>query len=104
MIKKWVPMIKKWVMGLLGMTHGGLTCHEVGEILQQYLDGQIDTDRAGRIEIHLEECRRCGLEAESYERIKATLASRRPELPAESVERLRAFGEQLARGGEPTPT
>ena len=95
-------MIKTWIMNLLGMTLGGLTCHQVGEILQQYLDGNIDADRAGRIEIHLEECRRCGLEAETYERIKATLAAHRPDIPAKSVARLRAFGEQLARGGEPT--
>lgn len=95
-------MIKTWIMNLLGMTHGGLTCHEVGEILQQYLDGQIDADRAGRIDIHLEECRRCGLEAETYERIKATLAAQRHEIPPESVARLRAFGAQLARGEEPT--
>ena len=95
-------MIKTWMMKLLGRTHGGLTCHEVGEILQQYLDGHIDADRAGRIEIHLEECRRCGLEAETYERIKATLAAQRHEIPQESVDRLRAFGEQLARGEEPT--
>jgi anti-sigma factor RsiW len=92
------------MMKLLGMTHGGLTCREVGEVLQQYLDGHVDDDLAGRMEIHLEECRRCGLEAETYERIKATLATRRPELPAESVDRLRAFGEQLARGEEPTPS
>jgi anti-sigma factor RsiW len=81
------------MMKLLGRTHGGLTCHEVGEILQQYLDGHVDADRAGRIEIHLEECRRCGLEAETYERIKATLAAQRPDIPEESLNRLRAFGE-----------
>lgn len=97
-------MIKTWMMKLLGITHGGLTCHEVGEILQQYLDGHIDADRAGRIEIHLEECRRCGLEAETYDRIKATLAAQRPEIPEESLNRLRAFGKQLARGDEaPAP-
>ena len=95
-------MIKTWMMKLLGRTHGGLTCHQVGEILQQYLDGHIDSERADRIEIHLEECRRCGLEAETYERIKVTLAAQRPEIPAEAIDRLRAFGEQLARGEEPT--
>jgi anti-sigma factor RsiW len=95
-------MIKVWVMRLLGLTHGGLTCPEVGELLQQYLDGTIDDDRVGQIEIHLEECRRCGLEADVYERIKVTLAAQRRDLPADSVERLRAFGEQLARGEDPT--
>jgi len=95
--------MKAWIMKLLGHTPpGGMDCHQVGELLQHYLDGHIDADRARRIEAHLEECRRCGMEAETYERIKATLAAHRPEVPAESVDRLRAFGERLARGEEPS--
>jgi len=90
-------------MKLLGRTPpGGMSCHQVGEVLQQYLDGHIDADRASRIEAHLDECRRCGMEADTYERIKSTLASQRPQVPAESVARLREFGERLARGEEPT--
>ncbi|GIU89782.1 MAG: hypothetical protein KatS3mg010_0881 [Acidimicrobiia bacterium] len=53
-----------------------------------------------RIAAHLEACRRCGLEAETYERIKSTLAAQRPEMPADSVERLREFGERLIRGDD----
>lgn len=95
--------MKAWIMKLLGRTPpGGMDCHQVGELLQRYLDGHIDADRARRIEAHLEECRRCGMEADTYERIKATLAAHRPEVPAESVDRLRAFGERLARGEEPS--
>ncbi len=90
--------MKAWMMKLMGRSPGGIDCHEVGELLQQYLDGHIDLERAGRIEAHLEACRRCGLEADTYERIKATLASHRPEMPAESIDRLRSFGESLARG------
>ncbi len=97
-------MIRMWLMKLLGRTPpGGMSCHQVGEVLQQYLDGHIDADRARRIEAHLEECRRCGMEADTYERIKSTLAAQRPEVPAEAVDRLREFGERLARGEEPTP-
>ncbi len=93
-----------WMMKLLGRTPpGGMSCHQVGEVLQQYLDGHIDPDRARRIEAHLDECRRCGMEAATYERIKSTLAAQRPEVSAESVDRLREFGERLARGEEPTP-
>ena len=44
---------------------------------------------------HLELCRRCGLEADTYRKIKQALESRRAEVPKESIERLRAFGEQL---------
>jgi anti-sigma factor RsiW len=95
--------MKTWMMRLLGRTPpGGMSCHQVGEVLQQYLDGQIDSERAGRIEAHLDECRRCGMEAETYERIKTTLAEQRPEMPAESVDRLREFGQRLARGEDPT--
>ena len=95
--------MKAWIMKMLGRTPpGGMDCHQVGELLQHYLDGRIDADRARRIEAHLEECRRCGMEAETYERIKATLAAHRPEVPDESVDRLRAFGERLARGEEPS--
>lgn len=94
-------MIRTWMMKALGRTHGGLTCREVGEILQIYLDGHLDADRAGRIETHLDECRRCGLEAETYDHIKVTLAAQRPDIPAESIDRLRVFGEQLARGEDP---
>ncbi len=92
------------MMKLLGRTPpGGMSCHQVGEVLQQYLDGHIDPDRARRIEAHLDECRRCGMEADTYERIKSTLAAQRPEVPAEAVDRRREFGERLARGEEPTP-
>ena len=97
--------MKAWIMKLLGRTRPrAMDCHEVGELLQHYLDGHIDADRAQRIEAHLDECRRCGMEAETYERIKATLAAHRPEVPADSVDRLRAFGERLARGEEPSQT
>lgn len=96
-------MIKAWMMRLLGRTPpGGIDCHEVAQVLQHYLDGHIDAERARRIEAHLEDCRRCGMEAETYARIKAALAANRPEVPAESIARLREFAERLARGEEPS--
>ena len=95
--------MKNWIMRLFGRTPpGGMSCRQVGELLQQYLDGELaDAERAARIHEHLEECRRCGMEADTYERIKATIAAERPDLPADSIERLREFGERLARGEEP---
>ncbi len=95
--------MKKLLMKLLGSTlPGGMDCHEVGALLQHYLDGHIDAERARRIEAHLKECRRCGMEADTYERIKASLAAHRPEVPPESVDRLREFGQRLARGEDPS--
>ena len=81
----------------------GLTveCHAVGEELQRFLDGDIDADTASRIEAHLEHCLRCGLEIATYRRIKATLEAQRPDVPLESIERLREFGRRLARGEHP---
>ncbi len=94
-----------WIMKLFGrQAPGSMTCRHVGEVLQEYLDGYIDDERTSRIAAHLDECRRCGMEAEAYERIKATLATlatTRADLPADSLGRLRDFGERLARGESP---
>jgi len=71
-------------------------CPEVARLLQSYLDGEIDELKARRIERHLEDCRRCGMKAETYTAIKRSLRQNRPSVPADTVERLRAFGERLA--------
>lgn len=74
------------------------SCHEVARLLQSYLDGNVDEVTARRVARHLEVCRRCGLEAETYTRIKESLA-RRGGVDPEAVERLRAFGARLAESG-----
>lgn len=98
--------MRQWLTRLLGRRHDQqrdeLDCHEVGELLQHYLDEHIDDERARLIELHLEDCRRCGLEAETYRRIKDSLAAQAPEVPQDAVARLRDFGERLARGEEST--
>ncbi len=81
-----------------GASPAPMDCQEVAALLQHFLDGHLDAQRADRVAAHLEDCRRCGLEAETYERIKVTLAAHRREVPADSIERLREFGERLARG------
>jgi anti-sigma factor RsiW len=98
--------VRQWLNRVLGRDRGNdeLDCHRVGELLQHYLDGHIDEERARLIEVHLEACRRCGLEAETYRRIKASLATRAPEVPHDAVDRLREFGERLARGEESAST
>lgn len=89
----------RWLERLLPRRRpGGIDCHQVGEVLQHYLDGYIDDDRARRISAHLDACRRCGMEAETYERIKATLRARRGPVPVESIHRLEEFGHRLVRG------
>lgn len=78
-----------------------MTCGEVGEWLQHYLDGELDDPRSERLAAHLEDCVRCGLEADTYMRIKHSLADRQTEVPADSLARLRDFGARIARGDEP---
>jgi len=77
-----------------------LSCSEVGRLLQRFLDGELADDvEVEALSEHLDECRRCGLEADTYRKIKMSLAHRRVPVPPESVARLREFGDQLARGG-----
>jgi anti-sigma factor (TIGR02949 family) len=73
-------------------------CHEVGRVLQAYLDGEVDEATARRVAPHLDACRRCGLEAEVYENIKTALASHAPRVDPATIERLRRFGDAVAAG------
>jgi predicted anti-sigma-YlaC factor YlaD len=75
-----------------------MSCPEVGRLLQRFLDDELDEAADPDVlSQHLEQCRRCGLEADTYRKIKASLATRRPAVPKDSIERLRAFGEQLTK-------
>jgi hypothetical protein len=74
-----------------------LSCEEVGRVLQQFLDEELTSEMEPLVQAHLDECLRCGLEASVYRDLKASLA-RQGEPPEESVQRLRDFGERLARG------
>jgi anti-sigma factor RsiW len=86
------------IFGRLIGTRKQMSCHQVGEVLQAYLDDELDERAARRVAAHLEDCRRCGLEADTYEALKASLARRPVELTDEPVARLREFGARLARG------
>ncbi len=75
-----------------------LSCHEVAEVIQAFLDDEADELAARRVARHLKDCRRCGMEAATYVAIKGTLSRRRPVPDPGSIQRLRAFGEMLASG------
>ncbi|MDV6013621.1 zf-HC2 domain-containing protein [Haloechinothrix sp. LS1_15] len=71
-----------------------LRCWRTMRDLQPYLDGEIDEVVARRVTRHLEECLRCGLEAETYRAIKDAVARRRRP-PSDALARLRAFSDEL---------
>jgi anti-sigma factor RsiW len=78
-------------------------CLRVMRVLQSYLDGMTDESTTRRVAEHLEDCRRCGLEARTYTEIKAALA-RRGQAPPAALARLRCFAERLlAEGESPDP-
>jgi len=76
-------------------------CRKVAKVLQAYLDGEVDQHTADMVREHLEECRRCGLEASTYRAIMTAIPlaeahSDPVEVDPAAVERLRDFAAGLA--------
>ncbi len=83
-------------------------CRRSARVLQSYLDDELDAPTAARVAEHLEECRRCGLEASAYTAIKTVLAagdggSATP-LDPRAVARLHEFARSLTGPEGPTAT
>jgi len=72
-----------------------ISCRQLGPVLQAYLDGEVDESDIDAIRAHLDACRDCGLEAETYEQLKNALSRQKPAVPADTLDRLRAFSETL---------
>jgi len=72
-----------------------LNCREVGRVLQWYLDGDLDEADIPKIQEHLEKCRECGLEADTYTSISESLAARGRLANDDVMQRLRAFTTEL---------
>ncbi len=81
--------------------NSAISCRQVGQDLQSFLDGESTEITAEALAAHLEACKDCGLEAEVYQKIKDALARRAPELADDSLARLHSFGKQLAESGDP---
>lgn len=77
-------------------------CRQVAKILQAYLDGEAPSEKSTMVAEHLEECRRCGMEAETYRAIKVSIAhTYLPDAQSQdAVERLRSFVDQLSEPGD----
>lgn len=72
-----------------------MSCAELAKVLQAHLDRELDEVTARRAAGHLEACRRCGLEAETYSQIKSALAITMPPERIEAVERAHDFAASL---------
>lgn len=84
-------------------------CRRVAKVLQDYLDGEVDARTARAVHDHLEECRRCGLEATTYQAIKdaiplALADDQDVEVDAAALARLRSFTARLSDGEPGHPT
>ncbi|MEZ5379105.1 MAG: zf-HC2 domain-containing protein [Acidimicrobiales bacterium] len=76
----------------------GPTCGEVMEVLQSYLDGEVEAEQARAVAAHLEACAHCGPEAEVYRQIKVSLRHRAAPVDPAVLAGLEAFGRRLAAG------
>lgn len=73
----------------------GMSCGEVLEVLQSYLDDETDADVARQVAAHLDDCDHCDRESDVYLRIKVSLASRRRPVDPEVMTALTRFGQEL---------
>lgn len=73
----------------------GSDCREVRRLMQAFLDGELPAREMDRVAAHVEDCRPCGIDAETYRRIKADLARLRVAPDRGAVARLERFVEEL---------
>ncbi|MGI9616893.1 MAG: anti-sigma factor family protein [Acidimicrobiales bacterium] len=79
----------------------GMSCSQVLEVLQSYIDGETDEETARNVLAHLDRCERCDRESFVYRRIKVSLSSREIVVDPEVMAALTRFGERVARGDLP---
>jgi anti-sigma factor RsiW len=88
---------------MMGRKPGGLSCRKVAKVLQSHLDDELDEERRRKVAAHLDECERCGLEAEVLDGVRSALRGRREKLPVATATALREFSDRLIQGDEPLP-
>jgi len=75
------------------------SCLQTRRALQSYLDGEADPQLARQIAQHLDACRACGLEAQTYRAIKTSLHEQAASPSVEALTRLSAFAASLPDRG-----
>lgn len=76
-------------------------CRQANALLQDYLDGHLDSAATDLLRTHLACCRPCGLEAEVYLRLRDALAAGHTAPPA-AVRRLEEFADRLLDHNRPS--
>ncbi len=79
------------------------SCEQVAAVLQAYLDGELGPQDTERVAEHLEHCRRCQIEAETFERVISAIRRQRPAVGPEVSERLTALVDELAPPADAPP-
>lgn len=94
----WRLLARRCIMRLPWRRHeaGELDCREVARVMQRYLDDELNQPTARMVAHHLDDCHRCGLEAETYRELKQRLSGLTPRVQTEAVDRLREFVEGLS--------
>ena len=79
-----------------------LSCQEVMEVLQAYLDGEVDASVARSVAAHLSKCPLCEGESQVYDRIRASLSHRQVAVDPDVMAALNDFSHQLMENGPPS--
>lgn len=90
-------------MRLFRTSRNRLNCMKTVRVLQTFLDGALDETTANKVAQHLEDCRRCGLEADVYSQIKTVLINQYRPVDQELIDHLRLFGELISHHGPDAP-
>jgi anti-sigma factor RsiW len=94
-----------WVTGdvinvaILRRVRDRMECMRIRRVLQSFLDGELDGAQREWVAAHLDACRRCGLDAVTYESLRRRLSGFDQSVDPEAIARLERFVDQLA--GEP---
>ncbi len=85
-----------WLTRMAFWRERGPTCHEIAEVLQAYLDGEVDADTAARVAGHLEACKNCETESQAFQNVITRLKRGELHQPDQRiVAALEQFGRSL---------
>ena len=77
---------------------GQLSCDEANELIQTYLDHAVDPGTGEKLTEHLGDCPPCEHEFVVYQRIVEALGRCRPDVPADTAQRLKSYCTSLCEG------